>query len=141
MLVFFTNLSIIEFQVRYLALFLLSSALDNFEWFSMASLDKNIQLILEFLKAPFLVLQFSYYRLTNFLMMLSAILLSMLMILLSILSVIRHSICGNNFNWLLNLILIYKTMWTGVRSVVLISMLGKLSWFRLTCLITMVLLM
>ena len=37
------------------------------------------------------------------LMMLSVILLSMLMILLSILSVIRHLICGHNLNWLLNL--------------------------------------
>ena len=31
--------------------------------------------------------------------------------------------------------------WTGVRSGLLISMLGKLRWFRLTILITMVLLM
>ena len=65
----------------------------------------------------------------------------MLMILLSILSVIKHIICGNNLNWLLNLNLIYETPWTGVRSGLLISMLGKLSWFRLTGLITMVLLM
>ena len=36
-------------------------------------------------------------------MMLSVILLSMLMILLSVVSVIRHLICGNNLNWLLNL--------------------------------------
>ena len=36
-------------------------------------------------------------------MMLSVILLFMLMILLSVLSVIRHLICGNNLNWLLNL--------------------------------------
>ena len=33
-------------------------------------------------------------------LMLSVILLSMLMILLSILSVMRHLICGNNLNWL-----------------------------------------
>ena len=46
-----------------------------------------------------------------------------------------------NLNWLLNLNLIYETLWTGVRSGLLISMLGKLSWFRLTGLITMVLLM
>ena len=78
---------------------------------------------------------------TLFLTMLSVILLSMLMILLSILSVIGHLICGNNLNWLLNLNLIYETLWTGVRSGLLISMLGKLSWFRLTGLITMVLLM
>ena len=32
------------------------------------------------------------------------------------------------------------TLWTGVRSGLLISMVGKLSWFRLTGLITMVLL-
>ena len=73
--------------------------------------------------------------------MLSVILLSMLMILLVILSVTRHLICGNNLSWLLNLNLIYETWWTGVRSGLLISMLGKLSWFRLTGLITMVLLM
>ena len=58
-------------------------------------------------------------------MMLSVILPSMLMILLSILSVIGHLICGNNLNWLLNLNLIYETQWTGVRSGLLISMLGK----------------
>ena len=42
---------------------------------------------------------------------------------------------------ILNLNLIYKTLWTGVRSDLLISMLGKLSWFHLTGLITLVLLM
>ena len=71
MLVFFTNLSLMEFQVRYLALFLLFSVIDGFEWFWMESLDKNIQLMQEFLKAPFLVLHFSYYTLMTFLMMLS----------------------------------------------------------------------
>ena len=74
-------------------------------------------------------------------MMLSVILLSMLMILLSILSEIRHLICGNNLNWLLSLNLIYETLWTGVRSGLLISMLGKLNWFHLTSLMTLVLLM
>ena len=80
MLVFFTNFSLIEFQVRYSALFLLFSVIDNFEWFWMGSLHKNIQLNREFLKAPFSVLHFSYYILTLmiFLMMLSVILLSML---------------------------------------------------------------
>ena len=72
-----------EFQVRYLALFLLFSVIDDFEWFWMESLHKNIQLMLEFLKAPFLVLHFSHYALITFLMMLSVTLLSMLMILLS----------------------------------------------------------
>ena len=141
MLVFFTNLSLMEFQVRYSALFLLFSVIDDFEWFWMESLHKNIQLMLEFLKAPFLVLHFPYYTLMTFLMMLSVILLSMLMILLSILGVIRLLICSNSLNLLLNLNLIYETRWTGVRSGLLISMLGKLSWFCLTGLITMVLLM
>ena len=74
-------------------------------------------------------------------MILSVILLSMTMILLSILSVTRHLICGNNLNWLLNLDLIYETLWTGARSDLLISMLGKLNWFHLSDLITLVLYM
>ena len=123
------------------AVFLLFSVIDDFEWFWMESPHKNIQLMQELFKAPFLVLHFSYYTSMTFLMMLSVILQSMLMILLSILSVIGHLICGNNLNWLLNLNLIYETWWTGVRSGLIISMLGKLSWFRLTGLITMVLLM
>ena len=44
--------------------------------------------------------------------MLSVISLS-LMILLSMLSVIRHLICGNNLIWLLNLNLIYETLDSG----------------------------
>ena len=86
------------------------------------------------------ILHFSYHTLMTFLMMLSVTLPSMLMILLSILSAIGHLICGNNLNWLLNLNLIYETQWTGRRGL-LISMLGKFSWFCLTSLITMVLLM
>ena len=126
-------------QIFGLISFFLSNRLLRELW--MASLHKNIQLMPEFLVAPYLVLHFSYYTLMTFLMILSVMLLSMLMILLSILCVIRHLICGNNLNWLLNLNLIYETLWTGVRSGLLISMLGKLSWFRLTGLITMVVLM
>ena len=48
--------------------------------------------MLEFLKAPFLVLHFSCYTLMTFMMMLSVILVSMLMILLSTLSVNWHLI-------------------------------------------------
>ena len=103
MLFFFTNLSHMEFQTRYLALFLLFSVINGFEWFWTASLHKKMQLMLEFLKAPSLFLHFSYYTLMIFLMMLFVILLSMLIILLSILSVIRHLICGSNLNWPLNL--------------------------------------
>ena len=42
--------------------------------------------------------------------MLSVILLSMLTILLSVLSVMRRLICGNNLNWLLNFSVIYETL-------------------------------
>ena len=100
MQVFFTNLSLMEFQVSYLALFLLFLVIDGFAWFGMGILHKNIRLILEFLKVPFLVLHL----------------------------------------WLLNLNLIYKTIWSGAGSDLLISMLEKLSWFLLTGLITLVLL-
>ena len=128
-------------KLKYLALLFLSSVIGGFEWFWIGSHLNNIQLMLEFLKAPSLVLHFSCCILMTFLMMLSIILLSVLMILLSILSVIRHLICGSNLNWLLNLHLIYKTLWTGVRSGLLISILGKLNWFCLTGVITMVLFM
>ena len=97
-----------EFQIRYSVLFLLFSVIDDFELFWMESLHKNIQLIQQFLKTPFLVIHFSYYTIMTFLM-LSVILQSMLMTLLSILSVYGHLICANNLNLLLNLNLIYKT--------------------------------
>ena len=57
--------------------------------------------------------------------MLSVILLSMLMILLPILSAIKHLICVNNLNWLLNLILIYETLWIVARIGLLISISAK----------------
>ena len=61
--------------------------------------------------------------------------------LLSTLSVIKHFICGNNKNWLLNLHLIYETVWAGARSSLLISLLEKLNWIHLMVLTTLVLLM
>ena len=79
-------------------LILLFSAVDGFKWFWMKSLRKNIQLMLELLKAPYLILHFSCYTLMTFLRMLSVILLSMLIILISVLSVIRHLICVKNLN-------------------------------------------
>ena len=57
------------------------SILDG-KWFWMESLNNNIQLMLEFLKAPFLALHFSCDTLITFLTMLSVILRSRLMILL-----------------------------------------------------------
>ena len=83
MLVFFINLSLMEFQIRYLAFFFLFSVIGGFGWFWMGSLHKNIQLMQEFLNAPSLVLHFSHYTLMTFLMTLSVVLLSMLMIPLS----------------------------------------------------------
>ena len=121
MLVYFTKLSLMEYQVRYLALFLLFLVIDCFEWFWMESLHENIQLMMEFLKDPFSVLHFSCCILMTFLMMLSFILLSMSMIPLSFLTVIRDLICGNNLKWLLNLNPIYEILWTGVRNGLLIS--------------------
>ena len=56
--------------------FLLFSVIDGFEWFWMAGHHKNIQLIWEFLKAPFL--HFSCYTLMTFLTMLSVTVASML---------------------------------------------------------------
>ena len=41
MLVFFINLNLMEFQVRYSTLFLPFSGIDGFEWFWMESLHRN----------------------------------------------------------------------------------------------------
>ena len=139
MLVFFTNL--IEFQVRYLALFLLFSVICGFRLLWTGNLEKNIPLMLKFPKGLFLVLQFSKYTLIIFMVMLSVIVLSLLMILLSTLNVIKHLICGNNQNWLLNLNVTYKTLWTGAGIGLLILKLKKLSQFCLTSLKALALLM
>ena len=96
MLIFFTNLNLMEFQVKFLAFFLLFSVIGGFAWFWMGNLHKNFQLMLEFFNGSFSVLHFFYYTLITFLMMLSVIFLSMLMMLLSTLNVIRNLICGNN---------------------------------------------
>ena len=133
MLFFFTNLSLMD-------LFgLIISFLSNRGLFLV--LDGTFsQLMLELSKAPSLVPHFSCYTLMTFLMMLSVILLSMLMLLLSTLSVIMHLICDNNSHWSVNLNLIYETLWTGAGRGFLISILEKFSWFCLTGLITLVLL-
>ena len=87
--VFFTNLVLMKFQVTHLVLIRLFSVIDGFERFWMG--NKDISLILELLKVPFLVLHFLCYTLMIFLMF-SAILLSILMILFSTLSEISHLI-------------------------------------------------
>ena len=89
MLVFFTKLSLngISGQISGRISSFLSN--DSYKWFWMGGFHKGIDLMLECLKALFLVLHFSYYTLMTFLMMLSVILLSSLK-LLSILSDLWH---------------------------------------------------
>ena len=70
--------------------FLVTKEENIFVYTKMGSL--HIQLMLEFLKPPFLVLHFTYSTFMTFLMVLSVILLSVLMILLSTQCVIRHLI-------------------------------------------------
>ena len=91
----------------------------------MKGFSKNIQLMVEFVKGPFLGLIFSYYILMTFSTMLSVTLLPMLMKLLST----------------LNLNLTCETLWTGAGSGLLISILKRLSLVRLTSVITLSLLM
>ena len=129
-LVFFTNLSLMVFQVRCLALIYLISVIDHFGWLWMGSFHMNTQLMLEFLEASFLVLHFSYYTLITFLMMQSVILLFMLMILMSTLSVISHLICGNNQKWLVNFNLICEALWTG-SSKWLVDFIARKTWLVL----------
>ena len=57
-LIFFTNVSLMEFQVRYLALIRFFSIIEGIKWFWMSSLHKNIQSMLIILNAPFLILHF-----------------------------------------------------------------------------------
>ena len=106
----------------------------------MGSLHKNIQLMLELLKSPFLVLHFSYHTLMTFLMMLYVILLSMLMTTLDF-ECDQASDLWQQLELTLNLNLIYETLWTGPRIGLFILMLEKFNWFHLTGLITLMLLM
>ena len=96
MLVCLTNLSLKEFQVRYLALFPLFSVIDGFGSFWMENLHNKIQLMLKFRKALFLDIHIFYYLSMTFPLILSVILRTMLILLLSTISVNRHLICGNN---------------------------------------------
>ena len=68
MLVIFTNLSLIEFWVKYLALFCLLSVIDGSEVL-IGSLQNNIHLMLVVLKTQFLAYQISCYISMDFLML------------------------------------------------------------------------
>ena len=94
----FDMLSLLDFQVRYLAIFCLFTVIDGFKWFRMGNLHRNIWLIIEFLKAPFLIQHFFNYILMTFLMILSVIsviLLSLLKLLLSTIIMIRYLFYAN----------------------------------------------
>ena len=89
-LVFFLNSNRMEFKARYSALFCHYSLIEGFRWLWMERLCKSIQLIMVFLKAPFLLINFFYHLLMTFLMMPSVKLVSMLMILHSTLTMTWH---------------------------------------------------
>ena len=124
MLVFFTNLSLIKFQLRYLALFLLFSVIDNY--------GKSSQVYPVNTGVP----QDSILVPTLFLLYINDLPDDVISTKIAICAddttlyfkcVTRHLICSNNLNWLLNLNLIYEKLWTGARSGLLISVLKKLS--------------
>ena len=70
-----------EFQVRYLALFLLFSVISGFGWFWKSLQEYPVNTGVP--QGSVVSLHFSYYTLMIFLMMLCVILLSMLIMLLS----------------------------------------------------------
>ena len=120
--------------------FCLFLVINNIVWFWIGHLHKFFAKVPQsvFLGVPL----FLSYTLTTSLMMLYLIFLSLLMILLlSTLNLMRHLICSNNYSWLLNLNLIYETLCTWARFGFLILMLEKPYLFRLTGLISLVLLM
>ena len=106
----------------------------------MGSLHKNIPLMMEFLKAPFLVLHFFYYTLMTFLMLLFVILLSMLMIPLSSLGAIRRLICGKKLVLASELKADLQDTGDRDRKWLVDFIVEKLDWFCLTSIITLVLL-
>ena len=84
MLVYLTNLSVMEFQVRYLVLFQHFSVIDSFEWSWMESLHNWSILFLLYINdlPDDVICHIAIYADD----------------VLSVLSVIMHLICGNNLN-------------------------------------------
>ena len=117
-----------EFRVRCLALFLLFSVIDGFEWFWMGS-PVNAGVPQGSILGPTLFLQYINDFPDDVICDIA----------IYVDDTTLYSKCDHSE--LLNLNLIYETLWTGARSGLLISMLGKLNWFRLTNLVTLVLLM
>ena len=85
MLVFFIDANLNGISSRVFGL-RLSSVINGFGWFWMGSLQKSTHSMFQFLKAPYLVLHFSYYTLMTFLMNTS------IYVLFSTVSVIKHLI-------------------------------------------------
>ena len=85
MLVYLTNLSLMGFQVRYLVLFQHFSVIDGFEWSWMESLHNWSILFLLYINdlPDDVICHIAIYADD---------------VLLSVLSVIMHLICGNNLN-------------------------------------------
>ena len=107
------------------------SVIDDFGWLWIGSLQKNIQLMLKFLKAPFLVLHFSYSWPSWWCYLWYCYL--------------RWWYYSLFYEWsdiwsVATTWIGLETLRTGARSGLLISMLGKLNWFSLTGLMTLVLL-
>ena len=120
MLVFFTNLSLMELQVRYLALFLLFSVIDDFELVldGKSSQEYPVNVGVPQGSIPGPTLSLLYINDIPEDVICHTAIYTHDTTLYS--KCDQHLICGNNLNWLLNLNLIYETLWTGERSGILI---------------------
>ena len=129
-----TNSNVLVFPVEYLVLFCLFSVIDDFVWLQMESICKSILVNAGVPQGSILGL----YTLITFLMMLSTIFLSILMIIFSDLNVIRHPIyqaeVGSEFDSLLE----DSVDW--YRKLLIDSNAGKTQLFCLTSLIMVLML-
>ena len=120
-----------------MALLLIFSVINSFQWLWMGSLHKNTQLMLEFLKVPFLVLHFSYYTLMTF----PDDIICNITIYADDATLYFKCDHASVLWQQLELTSELNLVWdTGAESGLLISVLKNLNWFRLTGQITLVLL-